>query len=199
MTLNVQAYLFDLGHVIVDIHLENFLPRLGIDGTMSVDEAIVTYERSGISREFELGRISFDQFYERSCRLFSLDVERSRFLAAWNAIIGDEKPGMYELIHTCAEHAPVYLLSNTNEPHFGEALRKSPVLGLMKRFYLSYEMHLMKPDPRIYRETVERIGLPAGAIFFTDDRADNIASAEEAGLQVHRFENPERLGEILLR
>ncbi len=193
----MKAFLFDLGSVIVDVHLENFLPALGLDGQVSVDEAIAKYESSGINSEFELGRISFDEFHERSCRLFEIEFEKTRFLSAWKAIIGDEKPGIFELIQRCAQHAPVYLLSNTNKPHFEEALRLSPALQLMKHFFLSYELQLLKPDPRIYTETIDRIGIAGDQIFFTDDREDNIESAKQVGLQAVRFRNVEQLKTVL--
>ncbi len=197
MRSDIKAFLFDLGSVIVDVHLDNFLPVLGLDGKISVDEAVEKYVSSGISSEFERGRISFDEFYERSCRLFDMDFEKSRFLKAWKAIIGDEIPGMFDLIQRCGRHAPVYLLSNTNEPHFEESLRKSPALQLMKQFFLSYELQLLKPDPRIYTETINRVGIPGNQIFFTDDREDNIESAKKVGLQAVRFHNVGQLESVL--
>lgn len=197
MTSTINAFLFDLGSVIVDVHLDNFLPVLGLDGQISVDETIAKYESSGISNEFELGRISFDEFHERSCRLFGIEFEKTRFHSAWKAIIGDEKPGMFDLIRQCAQHAPVYLLSNTNKPHFEEALRISPALQLMNHFFLSYELQLLKPDPRIYTETINRIGIPGYQIFFTDDREDNIESAIQAGLQAVQFHSVGQLNTVL--
>lgn len=194
---SIEAYLFDLGNVIVDIHVDQFLPELGLDGRWSLDEALQVYERSGLSREFELGNISFDEFYERSCDLFGVDVEKETFLRAWNAIIGNEKPAMGEIVEACAKRAPVYLLSNTNDPHYRHALQKAPSLHRMNGHYLSYKLNLLKPDPRIYTEVVDRIGVPVGCVFFTDDRQENIASARDVGLQAIRFDSPEQLKSIL--
>lgn len=193
----VKAYIFDLGNVIVDIYIERFLPELGLDTTWSVDEALEKYNHSGLTREFELGNISFDEFYRNSCELFGLDVERDNFLSAWNAMIGEEKPGMHEIIKSCADKAPVYLLSNTNDPHYRDALEKAPSLQLMQYHFLSYKLNLLKPDPRIYTETIDRIGIPAGQLFFTDDREDNIASARQAGLQAVLFKNTAGLKKAL--
>lgn len=197
MPSSVEAYVFDLGNVIVDIHIENFLPALGLDGKWSVEEALEKYERSGLSNEFELGNILFDEFHDRSCELFGIRIDKGTFLEGWNAIIGEEKPGIYDIIDACSKQAPVYLLSNTNDPHYKDALTKAPSLRLMKEHYLSYELNLLKPDPRIYTETAGLIGLSPDRLFFTDDREDNIASAQEVGLQAVRFESTRQLKTIL--
>ncbi len=197
MSSPIQAYIFDLGNVIVDIHIDRFLPALGLDGKWSIEEALEKYEHSGLSREFELGNISFDEFYRRSCELFEVEIERDKFLAAWNAIIGDEKTEMHGIIKSCAEKAPVYLLSNTNDTHYRDALAKAPSLQLMKEHYLSYKLNLLKPDPRIYTEIIDRIGITAEHLFFTDDREDNIASAKHVGLQAVQFKDTGRLKKAL--
>ena len=52
---------------------------------------------------------------------------------------------------------------------------------------------LAKPDPRIFRLCLERLGLSAGAALFVDDRADNVETAAGVGLQTLRFEGPDAL------
>jgi 2-haloacid dehalogenase len=48
-------------------------------------------------------------------------------------------------------------------------------------------MGVIKPDARIYQMVEEDCGLPAAALLFTDDRADNIAAAQARGWQTHHF------------
>ncbi len=197
MSSGVKAFVFDLGNVIVDLHLDRFLPTLGLDHQWSTEEALKIYEQSGLSRDFELGNISFDEFYQKSCEVFKISVERGKFLKAWNSIIGNEKEGISGLVESCAEKAPVYLLSNTNEPHYRWSLNQAPALHKMEEHFLSYELNLLKPAPRIYTETVERIGFPAENLFFIDDREDNIASALQVGLNAVQFKNAEQLKQVL--
>ena len=47
----------------------------------------------------------------------------------------------------------------------------------------SYTLKLAKPEAEIYRHAVEGLGVEAGKILFVDDKAENIAAAEAAGLQ----------------
>lgn len=198
MLSSVKAYVFDLGNVIVDIHIDRFLPTLGLDGVLSEKEALRKYQQSGINREFELGKIPFDDFHRKSCDVLGFELEKELFLRAWNEMIGNEKPGMAEIISACSGKAPVYLLSNTNDPHYHAALGKAPSLNFMKDHFLSYKLNLLKPDPRIYIEMLHRIGLPANDVFFTDDLEENIASAKEVGLHTLQFESPEQLKQYLM-
>jgi HAD superfamily hydrolase (TIGR01509 family) len=55
------------------------------------------------------------------------------------------------------------------------------------------EVGLAKPDPRIFRLCLERLGLSAGAALFVDDRADNVEAAARVGLQTLQFEGPDAL------
>jgi glucose-1-phosphatase len=183
----VQAYLFDLGHVIVDIHYDRFLTVLGLDHLYSVEEVLTKFIGSGLVARFESGQVGTDEFIVQSRDLLQLDCDDHTLLEAWKAIIGDEKEGMDTIISTVAGHKPVYLLSNTNEPHFQEAMNRAPSLSLLTGFFLSYELKLLKPNPEIYRETAKRIGCAAQDIVFIDDREDNIVSARTEGLQAIRF------------
>lgn len=47
----------------------------------------------------------------------------------------------------------------------------------------SYKLKLAKPEAEIYRHAVEGLGVEAGHVLFVDDKAENIAAAEAAGLQ----------------
>jgi putative hydrolase of the HAD superfamily len=54
-----------------------------------------------------------------------------------------------------------------------------------------------KPEGRIYRLTLERLGLPAEACLFVDDLKVNCEGAEKAGMRaVHFRDNEQAIGEI---
>jgi putative hydrolase of the HAD superfamily len=52
---------------------------------------------------------------------------------------------------------------------------------------VSCEVGCAKPDAVIFRLTLDRLGVEAGAALFVDDRAENVAGAEAAGLQALHF------------
>jgi putative hydrolase of the HAD superfamily len=52
---------------------------------------------------------------------------------------------------------------------------------------VSCEVGLLKPDPEIYRLALQRLQVEAAATLFVDDRAENVAGAEAAGLRGLQF------------
>ncbi len=90
---------------------------------------------------------------------------------------------------------PMAVLSNTCEPHWGWLLKQNwPVIGNWFDFYvLSYEARSMKPDALIYEVSEKRSGRSPEHLFFTDDRADNVAAAAARGWTTHQFHNVEGL------
>ena len=47
--------------------------------------------------------------------------------------------------------------------------------------YTSCEVHINKPDPRIYQALLDKYGLKAKESVFIDDRLDNIQAAFQLG------------------
>jgi putative hydrolase of the HAD superfamily len=64
------------------------------------------------------------------------------------------------------------------------------------RFY-SGRMGLVKPDPGIFHETVAWLGVAPGDLVFVDDRLENVAAAERAGLAAVHFRDAAALREDL--
>ena len=85
------------------------------------------------------------------------------------------------------------LLSNSGPEVMARVRTDHPLEARFDAVVISCEVGLAKPDPRIFRLCLERLGLPAGAALFVDDRADNVEAAAGVGLQTLRFEGPDAL------
>jgi len=79
------------------------------------------------------------------------------------------------------------LLSNS-PPRFVAHLRKNrPWLRLFDVCVFSAEVHLIKPDPAIFRYALEKLGVDAADALFIDDRLSNISVARSLGIESIRF------------
>ena len=85
------------------------------------------------------------------------------------------------------------LLSNTNEIHFEFVREKYSILSYIEDYVLSYQVGWMKPDKQIYQAAIERAGVPAEQIFFTDDRQENVEAARTEGIQAVQFHSENQL------
>ena len=64
---------------------------------------------------------------------------------------------------------------------------------------ISYEVGCSKPDPRIYRICLEKLGVDAPLALFVDDFPANIDAAEGLGLQTFLFKGDEDLPALRAR
>lgn len=58
---------------------------------------------------------------------------------------------------------------------------------------VSGEVGLVKPDPAIYRLTLERLGCQAGECVFIDDSLPNVETARRLGFHAIHFQSPQQL------
>ena len=85
------------------------------------------------------------------------------------------------------------LLSNSGPEVMARVRADHPLEARFDAVVISCEVGLAKPDPRIFRLCLERLGLPADAALFVDDRADNVEAAAGVGLQTLQLEGPDAL------
>lgn len=57
----------------------------------------------------------------------------------------------------------------------------------------SYQLHMAKPDPAIYRYALERLGAQPAETLFVDDKPENVAAAAALGMKGLVFSTVERL------
>jgi putative hydrolase of the HAD superfamily len=79
------------------------------------------------------------------------------------------------------------LLANSH-PRFVLHLRKNrPWLRLFDVCVFSSEVHLIKPDPAIFRHTLDKLGMEASGALFIDDRFSNVSVARTLGIESIKF------------
>ena len=78
------------------------------------------------------------------------------------------------------------LLSNA-APDYGSYFRHGVLGEYFDAFYLSGELKLLKPSAAIYQHVLTDLGVSPRDAVFIDNRADNVAGAEELGITGHVF------------
>jgi putative hydrolase of the HAD superfamily len=75
------------------------------------------------------------------------------------------------------------ILSNMGDAMAAGLSAKYPWLDQFHHRVWSYTLKLAKPEAEIYRHAVDGLGVEASHVLFVDDKVENIAAAEAAGLQ----------------
>jgi putative hydrolase of the HAD superfamily len=80
------------------------------------------------------------------------------------------------------------ILSNINLSHWTYLKKqKWNIWELFDEFILSHEIHMTKPDPKVFKLAIKKAGCKPEEILFVDDGFNNIRSAKEVGLNTIRY------------
>ena len=107
------------------------------------------------------------------------------------------EPGTIELIARLWQGGTrVALLSNAGFD-FAAPFRISPMAQYFERMFVSAEMDTIKPDPAIYLEVCDGLGITPDQMVFIDNRSINTDAAAALGATVHHFTGVEGLDRFL--
>ena len=113
----INALLFDLGGVIVDLDYNKTIEAFEAIGLEDAENLYNQFNQSKIFDEFEIGSISREEFIDLLQEKIPQKVSQSKIKEAWNAMILGFEKSKLEQIKRYSEKMPCYLLSNTNEIH----------------------------------------------------------------------------------
>ncbi|MEX1140130.1 MAG: HAD family phosphatase [Bacteroidota bacterium] len=171
--------LFDLGNVLVQIHPEAFAATLGVSENESRGYRPLVIKTT---QRYERGELTTDEFFADLSGIFDGRYGRLHLEEAMQNVIGKPIPGMAELLEKTSFAAEIALVSNTNETHFEFCRKSFPFLSFIPRYFLSWEMKVLKPDVEYYARVLRELNLPAQRAVFIDDLPENINGAVNAGM-----------------
>ena len=185
--MKIEALLFDLGKVLIDFSFETGVQALHGACSISRDRLVeVLWDETWI-RRYERGEISTGEFHSYLCETAALKMDLTGFREVWSSVF---LPGLLvseRLLATLRRKYPLILISNTNEAHFEFIRDKYPVIDYFDQHVLSYVVGSLKPDRKIFEHAIRVSGFRPEALFFTDDREENILAAREPGIHSHQF------------
>lgn len=189
-----KVFVFDLGMVLVSLYrkecIENFR-RLGIENPEAM---IGNCSQNGPFGALEYGLISVEKFCDEMVNLSSKKISGKDVVDAWNSMIGETPVDLLNMIYRLRHEfgKTVCMLSNVNQPHIDNVMQNHfrqvegrDIYDYFDALYLSHELHLKKPEPKIF-ETVgqsihDKFGFSGKDIIFFDDSQDNVNMAIQYG------------------
>ena len=132
-----------------------------------------------------------------------LDMEHDVLVAQGPAAAADGKPisnVIFDFGNVLIYWDPsgVWGLSNWEKELFPIALKHCEILQRLDGRLVSGYVHMRKPHKDIYEKALEEFGISAESSVFIDDKAMNIAGANEAGIRGIRFSDARKLRELLI-
>ena len=191
----VQAVLFDLGNVLVDVDQGIFPQSLGFQNAEEI--MYLAQDLRDWARRYETGQFATDIFLAGLQNILGGSYPIRQLRQAFQSIIRDPIPGMEDLVADVSRLMRTALASNTNEIHHLTSMAVVPALAHLSKHYVSYELKVMKPEPEFYAAILRDLDLPPAQVVFIDDKVENIAGATAAGMSGVLFTTAPELRERL--
>ena len=202
MDKNIKNIVFDLGGVLVDLDFKSTINGLQKAGFTNVKEQLQAFDQDGIFKKFELGEISADEFRASIRKNSSVSLTDEEVDSLWNLMLLEIPREKLELILDLRSKYMVYLLSNTNSIHWDYVCKNAfnyrgfRMDDYFEETFLSYEMHLAKPDKAIFEKMLQDANLLPEETLFIDDSEANCKAASELGIHTHHYHIGDDLKEI---
>ena len=189
----IRNIVFDIGGVLADFRLMEFLTEKGFDVPM-IKRILKASVMSPYWGSFERGELT----EEETLRGFaSLDPENEGNLrTAFSNIEGMLTMREYAipLVKSLKEAGlHVYYLSNYSKKAFDECAGSLEFMPYMDGGLVSFLAGRTKPDPEMYRMFLLKYGLRAEECIFIDDTEENVEAAKALGFSGIVFRDYESL------
>ncbi|NMA73340.1 MAG: HAD family phosphatase [Bacteroidales bacterium] len=188
----IKNLIIDLGGVLVDFEYKRYIEEFKKIGLANADETLATFYQKDFFKNYEKGLISTKEFRDEiRNQIANQDLQDELIDIAWISILDDIPRYKLDLLLKLREHYMVYLLSNTNPIHwqwvckFSFPYRGFRVENYFEHIFLSYEMHMLKPDKQIYNTVIETTGIKPEESFLIDDSAENCKMAKSLGFSTY--------------
>lgn len=200
MNEKIRNIVFDLGGVLVGLDGRRSMAAFDALGCEAVSEYIRDHRTEDLFYRIELGLITTHEFCEEIRQMTRTTATDEQMVEAWNVLISEPTAERLRALWALREEGyRLFLLSNTNDMHWQHCLpmfrRQSAEdagrAGVdadalpFERVFLSYEMHLAKPDTQIFSEVMRQAGLQASETLFIDDNEANVKAAASVGMATY--------------
>lgn len=195
----IKNILFDMGQVLIRFDQKYFIKRLGIED-VDLDLLLREVYRSVEWVQMDRGTLREEDAF----RSISKRLPERLHDAAWKLICMWDRPilevaGMYELVEELKGLGyGIYLLSNASVRQH-DYWPRIPASRFFDGKLISADVHVIKPQPEIYRRCLEKFGLQAEECFFIDDAPANIEGALCCGIAGAVFHGDAKLLRSQLR
>jgi len=189
----IKNIVFDIGGVLADFKVVEFLAGKGFDGAMIkriIKASVMTpfwgqFERDEITEEEALkGFASTDPEIEEELGKAFSSVE--------GMLLGrDFAIPLVQNLHEAGYK--VYYLSNYSRKAYNECGESLSFMPYMDGGIVSFRVGKTKPDPQMYLQFLDEFGLKAGECLFVDDTEENVVAAKSLGFEGIVFRSYEQL------
>ena len=178
----IKAILFDFGKVLTLAPNQDVWAR--IQQLTGLPEPLLQERYWGMRDDYDEGLLTGDVYWESIAGRLLTRADLEKLQAADVDLWTDMNTPMLEWVG--ALHAAGFrtgILSNMPDAMADGICSRFDWVARFDHTIWSHALKLRKPQPEIYLRAIEGLHTPPENILFIDDKAENIAAAETAGMQ----------------
>ena len=192
---HIKKIVFDLGGVLCGLDAERCIRAFHQIGAEEVAVYVEEHRVEDLFLQSELGYITTEEFCEEVRRITQRPIDDEKIVWAWNELLTGITPERRQAVMELSKTYRLFILSNTNDMHWKkwEASSLLPLKGevfkdgVFEKCFLSYELHLAKPQREIFEAVLQQADIKADETLFIDDSLKNCQAAEALG--IHTYHN----------
>ena len=180
----IKNIIFDVGDVLLEYRWKDMLMDYGLPETEAVRVGTMMFEDPLWSKMDLADRKGEQAIVEAYLKKYPDDAETISWFLQHVELMHVPREDVWERVHRIKQLGyKLYILSNYPESMFETHARHASFMADMDGEVVSYQVHKIKPDPRIYKCLLEKYGLQPEECLFFDDRPQNTAAAEQLGIK----------------
>ena len=188
-----SVIVFDLGNVLIPFNYNLVIERFN-KVKPGLGNKFLDYYKTNYSvhRKFEKGEISQDEFINQMLEVLENKVDKKKFVNDYSKIFTVNED-VASLLPELKKKYMLVLLSNTDSIHKEYGWKDFAFLKYFDKLILSYEVHAVKPEEKIYKSVQSFTKKPPGEHLFIDDIPEYVEGAKNAGWDAVQFTLYEKL------
>jgi glucose-1-phosphatase len=191
-TTKYKNIIFDLGGVILNIDYSILISSFASLGLKNFEEHYSKAQQEKFFDQYEKGLISSKEFTDQLKAYCKAGTTDKDIEDAWNSMLLNLPQKRMDLLNKLKSHHRTFLLSNTNDIHMKwihKYLTKTfgmpDFSNVFEKVYLSYLLHMRKPDEEIFAHVLYENNLIPEETLFIDDSPQHLEGAKKLGIQTY--------------
>lgn len=204
---SIKNIIFDFGGVICDLDIQRSVEKFKEFGPGKSIKNETQEEKDKqfeiLVSKYETGLITSSEFRNNIREYYQTPPSDTAIDNAWNALLVGIPEPRISLLESIRKHYRIFLLSNSNEIHYleyTERLRQQygyhDFSAIFEKTYFSYQCHLRKPDPLIFKLVLNENNLDPSETLFIDDTHVHVKTACELGLAGYQLRDGEEITDL---
>ena len=180
----IKDLIFDLGGVLIGFRWKEMLTLdFGVEESRAEEIGHRIFE-DPIWNEYDRGTVDTDELTDHYFSLYPGDSAIIKRLFQEGERMVIRRDTLWKKIENLKDQGfRIFILSNYSRFLFEKHSKPIPFMDRLDGMVVSYEVHMLKPEPGIYEHILKKYSLVPEECIFFDDTRENVDAAIKMGIQ----------------